>query len=357
MKKILGLYIYYRLKLKSQEKKSKNSGFTLLELLVAMIIAVLVIIPLLGFMLDILNTDRREQVKLITQQEIQLAIDFIGRDLQESVYIYDAKGIQAIRNQLPYSTNNDRVPVLVFWKRQFQENIIPFKTSKSSRKQDDAFVYSLVVYYLIQNNANNNSNNIWSDQFRIARFEIKDGIRDLDQPFKADGRPNYMKDKDGNELVPDKGFQRYDLSGSGTLEIKMNNWKKDPNVNYDLRANSPNVLIDYIDKSKNNSLNPVDCTTVFPVDRLPADKQEERKQAQLVPASNGNFAYPGLNAALANSSFYACVDIDNTSAKVFLRGNAYARLDPQNNAYSDNNRAYFPMVSLQVQGRGVIGIK
>jgi hypothetical protein len=36
-----------------------------------------------------LNTDRREQVKSNTEQDIQAAVDFIAQDLSQAIYIYD----------------------------------------------------------------------------------------------------------------------------------------------------------------------------------------------------------------------------------------------------------------------------
>ena len=153
---------------------SINNGFTLIELLVAMVLAFLVITPLLGFMIDILNTDRKEQAKINSEQEVQSALDYIAQDLQQSIYIYDAKGIKAIKDQLPQNTATDRVPVLVFWKREFDKNVIDVTVGGASQGKNDTFVYSLVAYYLVKDTIINDADNIWSDQFRIARFELKD---------------------------------------------------------------------------------------------------------------------------------------------------------------------------------------
>ena len=100
------------LKLKCFGINNKNSGFTLIELLIGMVLAILIITPLLGFMIDILDTDRKEQAKATSEQEIQAALDFIERDLQQAVYIYDRDGLtrntdtttptnSGIKNQIP----------------------------------------------------------------------------------------------------------------------------------------------------------------------------------------------------------------------------------------------------------------
>lgn len=87
--------------IKSQLKRSRLvqqvNGFTMIELLIAMILAFLIITPLLGFMVNIMDTDRKEQAKANSEQEIQAALDYIARDLQQAIYIYDADGIEAIK--------------------------------------------------------------------------------------------------------------------------------------------------------------------------------------------------------------------------------------------------------------------
>jgi len=54
---------FFNNKLKASNLTQAPGGFTLIELLVAMILAALVITPLLGFMLNIMDTDRKEQAK------------------------------------------------------------------------------------------------------------------------------------------------------------------------------------------------------------------------------------------------------------------------------------------------------
>lgn len=344
-----------RLKQKKLIASKKNQGFTLIELMVAMILAVLVLTPLLGFMIDILNNDRREQAKISSEQETQLALDYMAQDLKEAIYIYDAKGIQELQinstnaPQLPDKA--DRMPVLVFWKRQFKEDAIAVPQSTTSKKNDDAFVYSLVAYYLIKDTPENDPNKIWSDQFRIARFEVNGGVVDLYQPLK-DGQPNYVKN-------PDQGFNMFkinDTSITGTLEDKMNSWTRREGQNYTKNAE---VLIDYVDKSPSSAtLKAIDCNKeVFNIDEdesVPDEKKADKKQALLIPAVSGKYSYPN-KAEFGNGSFYACVDTNKVSAKIFIRGNAYARLDKNNNLYSDSRQSYYPTVSVQVKGKGIIG--
>jgi prepilin-type N-terminal cleavage/methylation domain-containing protein len=350
------------LKKKRSHIAKKNSGFTLIELLVAMILAVLVITPLLGFMINILDTDRKEQAKVNSEQEIQTALDYIAQDLKQAIYIYDARGIDAIQDELPYASDANKIPVLVFWKREFKKGAV---TRNYYSGTNDGFVYSLVTYYLIKSNSTNNPNNIWSNQFRIAKFELKGGIKDPDEPFETDSNGQFNLDSDGNPIPkyitdPDPGFALFavdDPAITGTVEEKMNRWEKG-DEDYELRNTA--VLVDYIDASPKNAsaypeLEPIDCTNVFDVDRVPDELQASRIAAQRVPSFSGTHSY-STNGDLNNGSFYACVDVDRISAKVFIRGNAYARINNRDTNYNKNRQSYFPTASSQVKARGILGI-
>ena len=317
-----------------KEGKRSSSGFTLIELLVSIVISSIVLGSLLSFMTNMLTSERREQAKSTSEQEIQLALDYISRDLQEAIYIYDADGVQAIADQLPHAREVDKFPVLVFWKPTFLAQDRPItaidgttttvgcltKLPRSdSCSQRDYFVYSLVIYYLIKD-----SNPTWSRAARIGRLELQDGIRD------SNNSRNYLTN-------PAPGFQLFNLSRAGTLKDKMNAWRK-ANTAYEPQKNPIEVLVDYIDPS--------------PSDRTPKplDCQNISSDAQLVPA-NTQLANP-----LQINSFYACVDASRNLAQVYLRGSALMRLE-QNAVYSDSQASYFPSLNIQVKSRGTTSSK
>jgi len=81
---------------KSHKELNQSGGFTLTELLVAMLLVALVLTPLLTFMLNIMDSERKEQAKTTSEQELQSALDYIAGDLEQAVYIYDDDGL--IRN-------------------------------------------------------------------------------------------------------------------------------------------------------------------------------------------------------------------------------------------------------------------
>ncbi|WP_375474045.1 hormogonium polysaccharide secretion pseudopilin HpsC [uncultured Nostoc sp.] len=325
--------------LKPSHKQNKNSGFTLIELLVAMLIAFLVITPLLSFMIGVLNTDGQEQAKANSEQEIKAALDYITRDLQQAIYIYDATGIACLSgtvdasaantcpnasttgNQLP--TTTDRVPVLVFWKRELVNQAITI----TGTQKDDTFVYSLVAYYLIKD-----TSTTWSNAARIARWEIKDGVPNTAATVGACG-DGFTTEK--YLPCPDKGFKPFDLSQKGiTLQAKMNSWAG--GGTYD---QVPVVLVDFIDQ-----------TTIA-------------QGAPAVTCSTGFNQVPTA-ATIVRTGFYACVNsvsVDNRSAaEVYLRGNAQARLiqnDETKVRYAQSKSSYFPSANTKVQGSSFIFTK
>ncbi|MFS0513231.1 hormogonium polysaccharide secretion pseudopilin HpsC [Nostoc sp. UIC 10607] len=328
--------------LKLPYKQNKNSGFTLIELLVAMIIAFLVITPLLGFMISVLNTDRQEQAKATSEQEIKAALDYIARDLQQALYIYDATGIGCLSgtvdtstcpnagttgNQLPSAT--DRVPVLVFWKRELVNQAITI----TGTEKDDTFVYSLVAYYLIKDNNTN-----WSKAARIARWEIKDGVPNAAATEGAcDGftTEKYLP-------CPDKGFKPFDVSQKGiTLQAKMNSWTNSLGAGGTYNQ-VPVVLVDFIDQ-----------TTI-------AQETPTMTAAAVTCPTPTSFVFRRVPATIERRGFYACVasvDANNRSTvEVYLRGNAQARLleDETKVRYAESKSSYFPSANIKVQGSSFI---
>ncbi|BAY84905.1 hypothetical protein NIES267_44030 [Calothrix parasitica NIES-267] len=313
---------------KNTKQSDKTSGFTLIELLVAMILASLILTPLLGFMINIMQADRREQAKTSTQQEVKSALDFIARDLEQAVYIYDADGIDKIRSQLPKSTTDDQkkyFPVLVFWKRQYIEKVIPIakgaKCESDAQKKDcdDTYVYSLVAYYLIKDD-----NSTWSKAARIGRFQLSDGYGE-------------------NKVNKDVGFKEFELKGIGDLKAKMNKWESDT-----YSANTPGIvtLVDYIDQTKINTTSnpkPAECPTGM--QQIP-DFPEATEDKNAVATGDVNTA-----------SFHVCVDSINTVAEVYLRGNAFARIENTPPEFSKERKIYFPQARIRVEGRGFVFTK
>jgi len=326
---------------RSPKATRKAGGFTLIELLVGVILAFLVITPLLGFMVNIMNTDRQEQAKTNSDQELQAALDYINRDVQQAVYIYDQEGVEAIRSQLPEAA--EMTPVLVFWKRKLVEKSNPINPADpadctpaptaATRDCNDAFVYSLVAYYLIKDQSTT-----WSKAARIGRFEIHDGVRNADGDYVAENDSRVGKSPD---------FQAFDLTQGETLAEKMNSWKTESrsNTSYDT-ADLPerNILVDYIDQT-NTTDNP----------NLPSEA--EVCPDTVVGTDPGWTQVPDYNVVtdtFKTYSFYTCVYSSKNTARVFLRGNALARIEKNNYTYNAQKSAFFPKARVEVRGTGVL---
>jgi hypothetical protein len=307
--------------------------------------AFLIITPMLGFVVDMLNTDRREQVKSNTEQDLQAAVDFIAQDLSQAIYIYDNKAINigpnAIRSKLPESANvATRIPILVFWKRQQIKNSVPIYPSVTAKPHtcairpnecNDTYVLSLVAYYQFKEN---DQNSIWcqpsgaSCPTRIARYEIRDGVKN---PSTLD----YYPPSETTDA------QKKDAAFNDKFEIS----KPTDNVTTGTVFKAPEVLVNYIDDTSTTTipaLDPPDCKTTLGVTDPPAPAPALTQGDLLI-------ADPDTN------SFYACVDTARNIARVTIRGNSLRRLQPTGANYDANKSAYFPTATVQVQGLGARG--
>jgi prepilin-type N-terminal cleavage/methylation domain-containing protein len=293
------LKFIFKNQFKASKSLDKSAGFTLVELLIALAMSSVIITLLLQFMINIITTDSDEQIKINSEQEIQIALDYISRDLQQAIYIYDAAGINKINPQLRYPNDNTKTPILVFWKREISDNNSPGEDNSS-----------LVVYYL-----DNSSSTIWSKAARISKWQIE---------------------KD------DEGFAPFNIAQYNTVEDAMNNWQKSGTAYTD----AADVLIDYVDQTTPPLVPTIPPTP--PPATCPADTKTPPITWSKITPSNDM------------TGFYACVDKANTTAKVFIRGNALARResDPDRIKYendeNDENdkkrKSYFPTASAIVQG-------
>lgn len=323
--------IILRLKPKPSRKNSKlmekSRGFTLIELLVALLIAFLILTPLMGLMVNILSTDKEEQAKANTEDDIQTAINYIARDLQQAIYVYDADGIAAIASQLRYPSDTTKTPILVFWKRELVTGVVPSATANSN---DDTFIYSLVAYYL-----DNSTSTTWSKAARISRWQIKNGVEN-----SATGSVSctgYTKTYVSG-YCPDAGFASFNdyFLDTDKLTVGMKKWKK-ASASY---TNDAVVLIDFVDQSTSS----VPAATCPPDVTDPTDSTKKLIEWSVVAPTN-------------MTGFYACVDkTNNVTSQVFIRGNALARnsTNASQILYSDAKKSYFPTVNVRVQGRGYL---
>ena len=365
-----------RLLLKSQQQRNRSEqaqtekGMTLIELLIGTVMAFLIITPMLSFVVDMLNTDRREQVKSNTEQDIQAAVDFIAQDLSEAIYIYDnntatdatATGIPAIRSFLPNPSN--QTPILVFWKRQKLRNSLPTTAGALPSTCDtttipaplsgagacnDSYVLSLVAYYQVSDNEA-----IWCQPSggtcpnRIVRYQIQDGLKNPAKATNPDPAARYFIDaelgsRSGSlKLSPAFNIGTTALPGFDISQptVRVTN----PGINWE----PSQVLVNYLDHSPSNTqglaFTGTECTTALgnPTTQNGAATEPIREERLKVFGAT-------------NNSFYACVDTQRNIARVTIRGNTLRRLQTNDANYDAKKSAFFPTASVQVQGRGARG--
>jgi type II secretory pathway component PulJ len=343
MKKLLKFLLSS--KFKTQKQPQKKGGFTLIELLVGLALAFLIITPLLGFVVNTMTSDRQEQAKSASEQEIQTALDYISRDASQALFIYDGYGVQRLvsNNALPRPAG-DSTPVLVFWKREIKPKVLPNK--------DDAFVLSLVAYYLIKDTACN-STSAWSCTARIGRVQMDEAVPD---PTDSTRQPIVEATPRGftTPLASATTITTNPAAPVKTLAQRMNEWQP---TGADLGSVKEQILLDYIDQTTlASNLSPpiTPCSTAPRPDRPDLANPSPTDIASEYP-------YRQTPTTLQTNSFYACVDVSSDTtpplAQVFIRGNSLARIRPKNNAptYVASQSAYFPKASVQIQGRGLIG--
>ena len=327
--------------------------------------AFLIITPMLAFVVDMLNTDRREQVKSTTEQDIQAAVDFIAQDLSQAIYIYDnnpvttstatttATGIPALLagKFIPPENPGRQTPILVFWKRRQIKNAVPVNASTPEPKDcipgtapgtkgecNDTYVLSLVAYYQV-----NDQLNIWCQPSgndcptRIARYEISDGVKN---PSPPDPKNPYYYLPKTNEYAPHEAFNKeFDISKpTENVTILNKDW------------GNPQVLVNYIDHSQ-KTIDSKECEKAL-------GQPTTQTGTTTAPIPEPTLRVPDTATPLTlntTNSFYACVDTSKNIARVTIRGNSLRRLQANDTNYKDEKSAYFPTASVQVKGLGATG--
>ena len=254
----------------------------------------------------------------------------------------------------------------------------------------DNFTYSLVAYYLKSDVGSNGTT--WSNTARILRWELKDGYRwscadpngacipkrtarffsdglDRDYPLATNPNPIYpnskydaaITDKNAYFISPDRGFSRPDFLSAGTLPSLGSKWRKFDE--FDFSTNGFTTLVDFIDDTKyDNTVIKVDVgeDNVDPTQSDCADPTkgvgvaDATMIAQRVPAK---FDDPTSNPSEL-TSFYACVAPEQVTARVYIRGNALARIVPSSTLRTPtaNNSPFFPTINARVFGRSSLGL-
>jgi len=204
MKRLLQPWL--RIWLKASRPSTR--GFTLTELLVVAIVGSLIISGLLTLVVQLMTTDRHENVRLETNREMQLALDYMASEVKEAVYVYTghclmaqndtdtnlacppganpSEGSNAIGNPnggfFPNAgaaaiASANEVPVLAFWKQQPLPQVVRDQCTNGTTLPNigglpvpctTASSYALVIYSLSTENAGGT----WRGGARIKRYVL-----------------------------------------------------------------------------------------------------------------------------------------------------------------------------------------
>lgn len=318
IKLLLNVARHYR------ERKSQSKGFTLPELLMAMVVAGIVVYAMLSLVISLLGTDKTETAKSETQAEMSQAMDYIARDLQQAVYIYPGDCLETDQDPPdgdPYTCKGlseqiafpDGVtPVLAFWKLEEVADYmddgdsLPTCTRNASNAEEcyslltSLHTYTLVVYSY-QEVADDG---IWKGPNMIRRFQLRKytNVEDLATT------PGYSRDP--GQPNPD----------NPDTSTEFGSWESELSIAVDNDNND--VLVDLVDQDDDNFKEA--CPTT--------DYTE---------------------SAGSISSFYACVKNPSSAGQdaiVYLRGNAAERAGKPNS----RNPVYLPSIKRQVKARSVL---
>jgi prepilin-type N-terminal cleavage/methylation domain-containing protein len=303
-------------------RPTRSSGFTLTELLIAIVVGGIIVTTMLYLVVELLQINRREEVLTQTQQDMRRALDYIARDAGEAVYIYSTP--TAATDQLTDFAKPGRQPVLAFWRLDpldsnnasvqtlFTKNCATGFANSADQAECNTLkirqsYYTLVVYA----QEANTTNDIWGGKSRIVRYELpkysSGGIANLNRTLGyeeptgtfADGTP-----------------KRFDL------------WKRTGNTT----SGNVAVLTDYVDESTANTN---DCPSGY--DKTPAGNNF------YVCVQKNTSELSDLDRRLTNNS--------NQTLIVFLRGNA----DTQGSGITTfSSTGRLPTLKSEVLIRGVL---
>lgn len=329
----------YRWLLKTyQSQKHKETGFTLIEVLVSIVIASIVVSGLLFLAVELLRTDQREIALEQVQQDMQRAIDYIADDLKEAVYVYSnpTTDITDKIGALDAEIAAGAVPVLAFWRPEPLETSLPADCSGEGTDEQRCNLlktrgatYSLVVYY----QQPRDTTSVWEGETTLRRYELS---------------------------------QYADLSAAGAAKYTLNTGYADPvtetGSNFETWApttsptdsNDKKVLVDYVDAiiPAATAADTVDCRSlIFDLNQnLTGETDSTEAQYDYVLSPQNVTSTTGFFACVRNPSTEGAFRA-NQDVYLFLKGKADSTNRFLQPASADSR---LPVLQTQVKLGGVI---
>lgn len=327
-------------------RQRPSQGFTLIELLVAALIGGLVTMGLLYLVVELTQVNQEDTSRTETQRDMEQAMDYIGQDLREAVFVYDgtclignggapddttfASRCPGIVNHIPTTMTDGTlasgkvttgtVPVLAFWRLDPIPQALrtasttgcnTLSTNRPATANEDVFAgraycesgktYTLVVYGIDAGNVNG----VWRGRSRLVRYALSQ--------FDTAGTPTPGYVDPTTSGSPQ--FQQWPYTKTSTGSVVA------PSV---LRpVGVKQVLADFLDDG--TVAPPSTATAANPVCATPS---------QISPQSSGNAFSPPV------SSFYACI-----------RGNTQTSRDSGDSTERGANQEVLVLLTGNVAGR------
>lgn len=298
----------------------QNQGFTLLEVLIAALLAGIIVSGLMYLVIEIMGTNQREAALDETQQDMQNALDYISTDLREAVYIYEGECLEGrgamgdedfcpgLINHLPANLIDDSVPVLALWKQEPYPDAVLDTCAGDTDFANclNGNSYTLIVYSLSKGDN-------WDGTAQLTRYKLGE--------FTEAGELTAGYANPGAR----QNFRTWPFAGEENTQAGLPN-------------NRPDVLVDFVDDGSGANAQFSNAT------------QESCPTDYTVSPPDSLLASTGFTDV---RSFYVCVGGDrvdrNTEVLVRLRGNPYGR--PGINSES----TFMTALETRVLSRGVIG--
>ena len=290
---------------------SPSAGFTLIELLISALIAGLIVSGLLGIVVELVSTNRRELARSETMRDMGIATEFMSSELREAVYVYTGKCLwegdkkagdteycPGLFGKGYLKAPEKSLPLVAFWKLDpVPENC----TGDTCKKYTlSGRTYTLVVYFL----SRENKGNIWEGRARITRAELAQ--------FNANGQENdqYLNPREENVTLQ-TWPETFDGATPKTVAVEFGNSIPAP------------VLVDYVDDTKDTAAQAsVKCPERY--EKTPSD--------QSLTEAKGDFAgvrsvYGCVRNELFKTTAQLSVTNQTLNQKVILtvRGNPEGR--------------------------------
>lgn len=324
-------------------RRRTQRGFTIVELLVALVMGSIITGTLLFAVVEVLQLNQREDNRAETQRDMKVAMDYISTELREAVFVYDGlcltgsgtpgSGVScpSVLRFLPSVINTapNTIPVIAFWRvSELPQTLMQACANNATQIYADPppaaingvpclsrRTYSLVVYYLDTTTGGN-----WRGLARIRRYELSQ--------FNDDGTRNTGW---VDPTLTNNNFLGWPLDSRGN-NLQVQNTLPDGSTNLAVGAPSntvnPTVLTDFVDApmGSGQANNAIAGTTTTSCPNDPST----RLPAFVRTPTNGS------------TSFYACVrggGVDtsqgagvpnnpggrNQEISLFIRGNAAGR--------------------------------